>query len=48
MSAWNRSFTSPSAEERIELEALLPRAVSHLSTAGRETVVLSVKPYLDR
>lgn len=48
MRSWNQSFTSPPAGERLELDALVPRAVSHLSEADGETVMLSVKPYLDR
>lgn len=47
MRSWNRSFTSPPAGERAELEAFLPGAVQHLDPATGEIVLLSVKPYLE-
>jgi HEAT repeat protein len=47
MRSWNRSFTSPPAGERAELEAVVPGAVQHLDPATGEIVLLSVKPYLE-
>ena len=47
MTTWNRSFTSPPAGERAELEALVPVAIRVLDPATVATLMLSVNPYLD-
>lgn len=46
LASWNRSFTSPSATERSQLESALPPATGDLDPKTLDLLLISVRPYL--